>query len=176
MVSAYCFALVGRACAATGEKTYRGAWEAAVDKDSGALITGITTFKTLLGCIAYCIIIGDTAGSLLSGAAVPELLKRRDVFLSLFGAAVLFPLSMLRDLKSLAPASIIGLGGMLYTAGVTVLRALDGTYQKGGRLAAALVKEGKALPKFGGAFSPGLWAIPGSSIFTTFTPRQQVTT
>ena len=86
---------------------------------------------------------------------MPELLKRRDVFLSLFGAAVLFPLSMLRDLKSLAPASIIGLGGMLYTAGVTVLRALDGTYQKGGRLAAALVKEGKALPKFGGAFSPG---------------------
>ena len=155
LVSAYCFALVGRACAATGTTTYRGAWESAVDKDSGALITGITTFKTLVGCIAYCIIIGDTAGSLLSGAAVPELLKRRDVFLSLFGAAVLFPLSMLRDLKSLAPASIIGLGGMLYTAGVTVLRALDGTYQKGGRLAAALVKEGKALPKFGGAFSPG---------------------
>ena len=155
LISAYCFALVGRACAATGTTTYRGAWESAVDKDSGALITGITTFKTLVGCIAYCIIIGDTAGSLLSGAAVPELLKRRDVFLSLFGAAVLFPLSMLRDLKSLAPASIIGLGGMLYTAGVTVLRALDGTYQKGGRLAAALVKEGKALPKFGGAFSPG---------------------
>ena len=155
LVSAYCFALVGRACAATGTTTYRGAWESAVDKDSGALITGSTTFKTLVGCIAYCIIIGDTAGSLLSGAAVPELLKRRDVFLSLFGAAVLFPLSMLRDLKSLAPASIIGLGGMLYTAGATVLRALDGTYQKGGRLAAALVKEGKALPKFGGAFSPG---------------------
>ena len=72
LISAYCFALVGRACAATGTTTYRGAWESAVDKDSGALITGITTFKTLVGCIAYCIIIGDTAGSLLSGAAVPD--------------------------------------------------------------------------------------------------------
>ena len=96
-----------------GHDDVPGRRESAVDKDSGALITGITTFKTLVGCIAYCIIIGDTAGSLLSGAAVPELLQRRDVFLSLFGAAVLFPLSMLRDLKSLAPASIIGLGGML---------------------------------------------------------------
>lgn len=155
LISAYCFALVGRACAVTGTTTYRGAWESTVDKKSGALITGITTFKTLVGCIAYCIIIGDTAGSLLSGAGVPALLKRRDVFLSLFGAAVLFPLSMLRDLKSLAPASIIGLGGMLYTAGVTVVRAFDGTYASGGRLAVALAKEGKALPKFGGGFSPG---------------------
>jgi len=155
LVSAYCFALVGRACAATGTTTYRGAWEASVSESTGAAITAITAFKTMVGCIAYCIIIGDTAGSLLGGAAIPAMLKRRDVVLSTVGAAFLFPLSMLRDLKSLAPASIVGLGGMLYTALIVVLRCFDGSYAPGGKLLASLAAEKGALPSFGAGMSIG---------------------
>ena len=61
LVSAYCFA-PWAALRRTGTTTYRGAWESAVDKDSGALITSITTFKTLVGCIAYCIVVGTRRG------------------------------------------------------------------------------------------------------------------
>jgi sodium-coupled neutral amino acid transporter 11 len=151
LVSAYCFALVGRACAATGATTYRGAWEKSVDEKSGAAITAVTTAKTLVGAISCCIIIGDTAGTLLGGAAVPALLKRRDAFLSIFGALFLYPLAMLRDMKSLAPASIVGLGGMLYAMGVLMLRCFDGTYAPGGRFHAALMAEGGKLPTFAAA-------------------------
>ena len=127
-MSAYCFALVGRACAATGTSTYRGAWEKTVGPGTGGLITGICSFKTLVGCVSYCIIIGDTGTALAKKLGAPALLARRDVLLSTVGAAVLFPLSMLRDLKSLAPTSMLGLAGMLYTALVVVLRGLDGSY------------------------------------------------
>eukprot|EP00629_Pelagomonadales_sp_RCC1024_P006173 CAMPEP_0119260074 /NCGR_PEP_ID=MMETSP1329-20130426/633_1 /TAXON_ID=114041 /ORGANISM="Genus nov. species nov., Strain RCC1024" /LENGTH=457 /DNA_ID=CAMNT_0007259489 /DNA_START=45 /DNA_END=1418 /DNA_ORIENTATION=+ len=155
-ISAYCFALVGRACEATGTNSYRTAWEASVGEGTGSLITGITSFKTLVGCISYCIIIGDTATALAASTALPALLKRRDVLLPLIGGGFLFPLSMLRDMKALAPASIIGLSGMLYTAGVCVWRALDGSYVVGkGRHALALAASGSALPSFGAGASAG---------------------
>ena len=167
-VSAYCFALVGRACAATGTSTYRGAWEKTVGPGTGGLITGICSFKTLVGCVSYCIIIGDTGTALAKKLGAPALLARRDVLLSTVGAAVLFPLSMLRDLKSLAPTSMLGLAGMLYTALVVVLRGLDGSYAGDGKLLAALVAEGKPTPSFGTGSSPGGALLLVSMLATSF--------
>ncbi|KAH8065600.1 hypothetical protein JL721_8153 [Aureococcus anophagefferens] len=167
-VSAYCFRLVGRACAATGTSTYRGAWEKTVGPGTGGLITGICSFKTLVGCVSYCIIIGDTGTALAKKLGAPALLARRDVLLSTVGAAVLFPLSMLRDLKSLAPTSMLGLAGMLYTALVVVLRGLDGSYAGDGKMLAALVAEGKPTPAFGTGSSPGGALLLVSMLATSF--------
>jgi len=167
-VSAYCFALVGRACAATGTTTYRGAWEAVVDAKSGNLITGICSFKTLVGCVSYAIIMGDTSTALATSANLPALLCRRDVMLSILGAGVLFPLSMLKDMKSLAPTSVLGLAGMLYTAVVVALRYAQGAYASGGRFVAQLAKDGQKLPSFGTGRSPGGALLLVSMLATSF--------
>ena len=81
---------------------------------------------------------------------------------------MLFPLSMLRDLKSLAPTSMLGLAGMLYTALVVVLRGLDGSYAGDGKLLAALVAEGKPTPSFGTGSSPGGALLLVSMLATSF--------
>ena len=152
-LSAYCFALVGRACAALGVTTYREAWEQGVDENSGWLVTATCAFKTLSGCISYCIILGDTApqmarallGEAMVGAGAPlALLARRDASLALLGSLVLLPLSLLRSLKALAPASLLGTAGMVYTALFTSARALGGAYAPGGRLALALANRKSA--------------------------------
>ncbi|KAJ1445204.1 transmembrane amino acid transporter protein-domain-containing protein [Pelagophyceae sp. CCMP2097] len=152
VLSAYCFTLVGRACAALGSRTYRGAWERAVGEDSGWLITLLCVFKCLTGCLAYTIILGDTGTSLARtyvGGPLGTIFGRRDALLGILGASVLLPLALLESLAALAPASLLGLAGMLYTTAFCVLRACDGTYAAGGRLRAALPVA--RLPVFGNA-------------------------
>ena len=87
-------------------------------------MTAITAFKTLVGCISYCIIIGDTATALAARAAAPALLQRRDVLLSIVGAGFLFPLSMLRD-SVLGGAARLPRIGLFGPACITCMHALQ---------------------------------------------------
>ena len=71
-------------------------------------------------------------------------------------------------MSSLAPTSVLGLAGMLYTAVVVALRYAQGAYASGGRFVAQLAKDGQKLPSFGTGRSPGGALLLVSMLATSF--------
>lgn len=166
-LSAYGFALIGRCCAYTNTKSYRDAWSATVSKSSSWLPATAVTFKTCAACLAYSMILGDTFVSLLSTAGIAS--TKVPVTLGLTGA-VLLPLCLMKNLSSLAPFSLVGSLGMIYTAMAMVVRYLGKTYAATGAFGADNVAA--LRPKFGsvgvqGALTPSV-AILISMLSTAY--------
>jgi amino acid permease len=140
-VSAYTFALIGRLCAETNTESYADAWDATV----GAKWSWLIAFSCFVDCFAgnlsYSMILADTFTSLLSGVGIAVTRTQ-----SLLGvtSVVLLPLCLLKNLSSLAPFSLVGIIGMLYTTLAMVLRYVGGNYQAGGEFFGAV-----AAPSFG---------------------------
>jgi hypothetical protein len=124
MLSAYGFALIGKVCAYTGAKSYRDAWSKTVGPGTSWIPAWSTTCKTFLACLAFSMVLADTFSSLFSS-------ERSSTLLGVTGV-ILLPLCLLKDLKSLAPFSLLGIMGMAYTAIAMTIRWLDGTYAMGG--------------------------------------------
>jgi len=166
-LSAYGFALIGRCCAYTNTKSYRDAWSATVSKKSSWLPATAVTFKTVAACLAYSMILGDTFVSLLSTVGIAA--TKIPVTLGLTGA-VLLPLCLMKNLSSLAPFSLVGSLGMIYTALAMVARYFGKAYSATGAFG---VDNVAALrPKFGtvgaqGALTPSV-AIFVSMLSTAF--------
>ena len=129
-LSGYGFALIGRVCAYTNTKSYRDAWSATVNQSSSWIPAVAVTFKTICAILAYSMILGDTTVSLLATiglnvAKVPALIA--------LTATVLLPLCLLKNLSSLAPFSLVGSLGMIYTAGAMAVRYLTKAYSATGK-------------------------------------------
>ncbi len=143
ILSAYGFALIGRVCAYTGAKSYREAWSKTVGDGSSWIPAWSTTCKTFLACLAYSMVLADTFSSLLE--------TERNGTLVAVTALILLPLCLMKNLKSLAPFSLIGVMGMAYTAVAMTVRFLDGSYaivgDQEGPFVALLARHLK--PKFG---------------------------
>ena len=69
---------------------------------------------------------------------MPAILQSRTNVLLLLTGLVLYPLCSLKSLSSLAPFSLLGLSGTLYTAIFMGMRYFDGSYAAGGRFFAQL--------------------------------------
>ena len=134
MVSGYGFSLIGRVCAYTGAKSYREAWAKSVGKNSDWIPAASCTFKTCCATLAYSMILADTFKSLFATAGFA--VSRTTSLLGVTGAA-LFPLCLLKDLSSLAPFSLLGTIGMIYTTIAMAIRYFGKTY---------LAPAGKFLP------------------------------
>lgn len=150
-LSAYGFALIGRCCAYTNTKSYRDAWSATVSKNTSWLPAVAVTFKTICAILAYSMILSDTTVSLLSTvgvtvAKVPALIA--------LTTTVLLPLCLLKNLSSLAPFSLVGSLGMIYTAVAMCFRYATKAYTPTGKFgmdcAAAL------RPSFGSVGASGI--------------------
>ena len=131
-VAAYGFALLGILCNATGATTYREVWIATVGKQgqttkgAAAAKKGGSTCQTAwipaAACMAvtfcttltYLMVLADTVPQLLRPILNGIQLSRATTLIGL--GTILAPLCLLRDLKKLAPVSIVGLIGTLYTA------------------------------------------------------------
>jgi len=153
-LSAYGFALIGRCCAYTNTKSYREAWSATVSESSSWLPATAVTFKTCAACLAYSMILGDTFVSLLSTVGIAS--AKIPVTLGLTGA-VLLPLCLMKNLSSLAPFSLVGSLGMLYTAVAMIIRYVGKAYTATGAFGADNVAA--LRPNFGtvgaqGALTP----------------------
>jgi amino acid permease len=129
-LSGYGFALIGRCCAYTKTRSYRDAWSATVGQSTSWLPAVAVTFKTCVAVLAYSMILGDTFVSLLAMAGITA--AKTPVLLALTGT-VLLPLCLLKNLSSLAPFSLVGSLGMLYTAVAMVMRYLGKAYAVGGK-------------------------------------------
>lgn len=140
-LSAYTFALIGRLCAETKTENYADAWDATVGAKWAPLIAFSCFIDCFAGNLSYSMILADTFTSLLSGVGIA--VTRTQSLLGIT-SVVLLPLCLLKNLSSLAPFSLVGIIGMLYTALAMVMRYVGGNYQVGGEFFGAV-----AAPAFG---------------------------
>jgi sodium-coupled neutral amino acid transporter 11 len=168
-LSCYSFSVIGRVGADAGAGTYKETWASVFGTSTSALPAAIVTFKTLVGAVAYAIIIGDSFGSInrLAGCArnsrrailaqlfsdrllslprrLPAVLCNSNLLIGAFGVFVFLPLCLMRDLSSLAVGSILGTAGTIYTSLFMLLRLVDGSYGAGGKYHEAIEKVARPL-------------------------------
>jgi hypothetical protein len=150
-LSGYGFALIGRCCAYTNTESYRDAWSATVSESSSWLPATAVTFKTICAILAYSMILGDTFVSLLSTAGFAATKVPVTIGLSV---AVLLPLCLMKNLSSLAPFSLLGSLGMIYTAVAMMIRYLGKAYTANGKFGMDLAAS--LRPKFGDVGASGI--------------------
>lgn len=117
---AYTFSLLGKVCAHTGASTYTEAWEKTMGKETAPIASTILSMKTTMACVAYSMILADSAQSFTHLSRLDSLLG-----VTLFG---LLPLCLLPDLTSLAPFCLAGVVCFVLTAAAMLVRLLDGSY------------------------------------------------
>jgi amino acid permease len=144
MLSAYGFALIGRCCAYTGATSYREAWAKTVGAGTSWIPAVSATLKTFFACLAFSMVLADTFTGLLQRTA-----SDRTAVLVTLTSVVLLPLCWMKNLSSLAPFSLLGVLGMLYTAIAMTIRYLDGSYGVNGALRQHLASH--LQPAFGDA-------------------------
>lgn len=152
MFSAYGFSLIGRVCSYTGATSYREAWANSVGEKTASLPTVSCTFMTTSATLAYSMILADTFKSLFATAGMAVTRTQ-----SLFGitSLVLFPLCLLKNLSSLAPFSLLGIAGMLYTTFAMGIRYFGKTYlAPAGKFLPGIAKE--LQPAFGSTGAMGV--------------------
>jgi hypothetical protein len=133
LTAAYTFSLIGKACEQHGATSFQEAWSKSVSPKTAWMISGGITAKCFFASLAYSIIIGDSFAALAKTFSLPAMLAQRTNIILLLTSTVLFPLCSLKSLNSLAPFSLLGLGGTLYTAIVMAIRFTDGSYRAGGK-------------------------------------------
>jgi hypothetical protein len=150
-LSGYGFALIGRCCAYTKTTSYREAWSATISPKSSWIPATAVTMKTIFATLAYSMILGDTFCSLLSTAGVAA--TKVPVTLGLT-ATVLLPLCLMKNLSSLAPFSLVGSLGMLYTAIAMMIRYFGEAYVSTGKFGKDL--SANLRPAFGTIGAEGM--------------------
>lgn len=103
-------------------------------------------------------ILGDTFQSLASSAGYT---LSKTTCLSTLTVTVLFPLCLLKNLSSLAPFSLLGTAGMLYTAIAMTIRYLGSSYKTGGKLLGDVAAAPSFGSSYGRLFSPSTAILLG---------------
>jgi amino acid permease len=83
---------------------------------------------TFCSVLTYSMILADTVPSVLLTLTGNVVTVSRTTALLSVTTFILTPLCLLKDLKSLAPFSLVGILGMLYTATAMTIRYLTGSY------------------------------------------------
>jgi len=123
----YYFLLIGRTNRLTLTTTYREAWESTKGEEGSFFVSLVNATKPFLANLAYSMILADTFQSLFQVFFKWESCTRT-VALLVVTVVALLPLCLLKNLKVLAPTSIIGTIGFCMCAIVMVIRYFDGTY------------------------------------------------
>lgn len=111
-------------------------------------------------CVIYSGIIGDVFTPLLDQAGLPAKYNSRGSNILASTIALLYPMSLIKNLSALAFTSILGFCAIMYTVFFINFRALDGTYKIG---TGKFVTDGvlKMLPSFQ---KTSLWNLNFSSL------------
>ena len=136
-ISAYAFSLTARMCAANDAVSLGEAWKKAIGEKTSWIVPAALAALTVGTCIAYAIILGDTFSSIAVTVGARGFLATRHASI-LVCAASLLPLCMLKSLAALAPSSVIGVFGVIFTGGFLGLRLKQGAYAAGGTYALAV--------------------------------------
>ena len=144
IISAYTFALIGRVCQSTNTMSYADAWDVTVGKSTSWIIAFSCFIDCWFGNLSYSMILADTISNLLASVGVAA--TRTQSLMGVTGI-VLLPLCLMKNLSSLAPFSLVGIIGMLYTTLAMAIRYFSGAYAPGGKFVATAL----AAPVFGSA-------------------------
>lgn len=125
-INAYYFSLMGKVCTWTNATTFSQAWERTMGTETSTLFASMISIKTLLSCISYSMIIGESFQSIAISAGMLDI-TQTDTLLAITGLALL-PLCLMKDLSSLSPFSFAGILGFVYTGIAMTIRSLDGSY------------------------------------------------
>mmetsp|Transcript_9168 Transcript_9168/g.13373 ORF Transcript_9168/g.13373 Transcript_9168/m.13373 type:complete len:544 (-) Transcript_9168:1398-3029(-) len=149
-LSCYGFSAVGRICAYTGATSYGEAWSKSVGEKTKWVPALCCLLVTLQSVLAYSMILADSVPSLLATAGIGGVTRTQ----SLVGVTVsaLLPLCLLKSLSSLAPFSLVGILGMLYTSLAMLWRYLGSDYAVGGQFHQAI----DVKPSFGTTGAAGV--------------------
>ena len=150
-ISAYTFGLIGRVCQSTNTSSYSDAWDVVVGKKTSFIIAFSCFIDCFAGNLSYSMILADTVVNLMASIGIA--VTRTQSLLGVTGV-VLLPLCLLKNLSSLAPFSLVGIVGMLYTTLAMALRYFGGSYAKGGKFLASAM----AAPTFGTAGASSVWS------------------
>lgn len=128
-LSGYTFGLIGRVCQNSKTSSYSDAWDATV----GTKLSWLIAFSCFIDCFAgnlsYSMILADTITNLMKSAGI--VVTRTQSLVGVTGL-VLGPLCFLKNLSSLAPFSLVGIVGMLYTTLAMGLRYFGKAYAPNG--------------------------------------------
>ena len=128
-LSAYCFAMVGRVCVATGTTTWGAAWKKAVGEKSAWIPSSFVAILCASASLQYTMVIGDSFAPIFAQAGLPALVSSRNGAIALVTGLCTLPLSLLPNLEMLKYTSFLGIGGLLYTAAFMAGRV--GAYKPG---------------------------------------------
>ena len=124
----YTYALVGRAVAKTGARTFNELWARAFSEKSAWVIDAVVVGVAGGACLTYACFLGDLLSQLVPG------LGRTEAILTL-ALVPMTPLCLLKDLSALSSCSFMGLAAVAVSAYVVCRRAVDGSYGAGGAFA-----------------------------------------
>jgi len=170
-ISAYTFSLIARVCKMTNSHTYADCWTATKGKSLSWIVVLSSTLVCFASNLTFSMVLADTFRDLLSalfklGASrtnysafftILETYNSRSRVLLALTATTLVPLCCVKNLSTLAPFSLVGILGMVYTGIVIGLRFFDGSYKlPDGKFLADL----ESVPLF-----PGYTAGGGSASF-----------
>lgn len=143
--AAYGFSLIGLVCGRTKATTYRDAWSRSVSPRTAWMPAAACLMVTACSVLTYSMVLADTIPNILRAVAGISI-SRTAGLLGTTGA-VLLPLCLMKSLSALAPFSLVGILGMLYTSLVMMLRYVTKSYAAGGRFVVAE----HLTPRFGTA-------------------------
>jgi len=151
-ISAITFAWIGRVCAATDSRSYSEAWDKTVGKNSSWVIALSCVADCFIGNLSYSMILSDTFVALL--ASIGFAVTRTQSLLGVTGL-VLLPLCLMKNLSSLAPFSLVGIMGTLYTMVAMAIRYFGKDYAAGGKFVGSIA----ATPTFGTSGASAVMSI-----------------
>lgn len=128
----YTYSTIGKFCELTQSSTFQEVWNHSVGKKWEWIIFVTIAGKCFFSIFAYSIAIGDLLQSVNESFDLPEILTNRYAIIISITVFILYPLCSLKTLNSLAPFSILGLCGTIYTAIFMTIRYVDGTYSPDG--------------------------------------------
>lgn len=152
-LSGYGFSLIGRVCAMTNASSYREAWEKSINKETSIIPAASCTFKTTCAILAYSMILGDTFRSIFSTFGLTVTKAQTIIGMT---STILLPLCLMKNLSSLAPFSLLGIIGMVFTAVSMGIRYFTGAYS---------FPSGVFLPDIAASLQPNFGSIGAAGVF-----------
>lgn len=125
----FCY-LIAKVCDMTGRTTYRGIWQDTMGHRGAVAVSLANALKAAMADLAYASILSDTLASLFLSI---NLQVRRITCLLLVTTLAILPLCLLKNLHMLAPFSVLGTAGIIFTTFAMAIRYLDGSYAPGGK-------------------------------------------
>ena len=159
-MSGYCFYLIGRVCAYTGATSYRDAWNKSMGESTSLLPAVSVTLKTMCAVLAYSMILADTFTSLFATMGIAGMTRTKTLYV--ITSVVLLPLCWLKNLSSLAPFSLLGTLGMVFTTLAMGIRYAQKAYAVGSDMFPVVSPQ--LAPRFGnvgwtGALTPNVFIL-----------------